>query len=152
MSDSIYTQLRNDYLKFYPEAPVPQKTIEAIEGLLFVSLPSDLKEISSFYSGGMLGGISHFEISETSQADNVTEKTLEWRTSINLPQDYIAIAEPPASLIVLDVKKNKVLWLSSTDAVRLNTGKEFLSDFDLFDSYESFFVYLLKLEAEEMEE
>lgn len=151
MRNLTFAQLRNNYLKFCPKDPVSQKTVEAIEGLLYISLPSDLKEISSFYSGGMLGGISHFEISDISQADSITEKTLEWRTSINLPQNYIAIAEPPESLIVLDVEKNKVFWLSSTDAVRLNTGEEFLSDFDLFDNYESFFIFLLKLEAEEME-
>lgn len=144
-------KLQSEYEKFYPKHSVANETIEKIERSLYVSLPDDLKEISSFYSGGMLGGIPHFEISDTSQADNITEKTMGWRASIFLPHNFIAIAEPPSSVIVLDSLKNKVLWLSSTDAARLNTKENFLSDFDCFDSYKDFFTFLLRQEIEEME-
>lgn len=151
MSDITYSSLKSQYTNLYPQDPVSTVTTAAMEKCLSITLPDDLKAISRFYSGGLLGGISHFEIAGASRADNVVEKTLEWRVSLCLPQAYIAIAEPAGSLIVLDVLKNNVLWLASVDAVRLGAGESFMSDFDCFESYKSFFAFLLKREIEEME-
>jgi hypothetical protein len=149
MTDKSHTELRNTYIELYPEEPTSTNTLNNIERILSISLPSDFKAVASFYSGGYLGGISHFEISSESQADNITQKTMEWRNSINLPDKYIAIAEPASSLIVLDTSYSEVLWISSVDASRLFTKEPFSDSFDSFESYGSFFAFLIDRETEE---
>ncbi len=63
--------LKKQYTKFYDIESVNDNIISKIENTLEVKLPSDFKSIAKFYSGGLLGGISHHEISLKSSADNI---------------------------------------------------------------------------------
>lgn len=145
---------RETLLAYYDEDPVAPGEIAAVEATLKVVLPDDLKAVAAFYSGGYLGGISHYAIAARGPADNVVDETQRLRTAIGLPTPYIVLAEPPASLIVLETGGNSadptpVTWLSATDAARLASGEPFLSAPDVYPSYGAFFFALLEREAEE---
>ena len=62
--------LQEKYEKIYGNEATASGDIENIEEALDVILPFDFKEILSFYSGGLLGGISHFGTS-TSDSENI---------------------------------------------------------------------------------
>lgn len=145
---------RGTLLSYYDEDPVPPGAFAAVETALSVVLPGDMKQIGAFYSGGFLGGISHYAISADGPADNVVDETRRLRDAIALPQRYVVLAEPPASLVVLETQSDAaastpVTWLSATDAARLASGEALLSRPDVYPSYAAFFAALLDREVEE---
>jgi hypothetical protein len=145
--------LHSRYAAWFGEEPADPEACDAIEQALGLVLPLDLRGISSFYCGGLLGGISHNAISERGPADNVVDETLRLRASVGLPHEFIVLAEPPESLIVLRATAdpavdNPVIWCSSVDVTRL-AGMQLVADYDEWPSYSAFFGYLLDLEEEE---
>ena len=50
------------YEKLYGNESCEEYAIDKIEESLKIKLPDDFKLISKFYSGGSLGGISHYDI------------------------------------------------------------------------------------------
>lgn len=127
------------YEKLYGNEPCEEYAIDKIEESLKIKLPDDFKLISTFYSGGSLGGISHYEISLS--GDSVLTETLRLRESIGLLHKYVVIAEPASGLIVLNVDNDNVIWCDSTDAGNLNTDS--CNNPDVWKSYADFFTYLL---------
>lgn len=121
--------------------------MDEIERELKIKLPKDFKEISLFYSGGFLGNISHYAITNKKINPNIAQETLELRKSVNLPHNFIVLAEPPESLIVLNIENNQVIWLYSFDINKLRGGN-FSSKPDIWLNYTSFFQTLLLLEEE----
>jgi hypothetical protein len=111
MSEVDFDNLRDRYASFFAEEPAPDGAIEAIESALDIVLPDDLKEIGKFYSGGMLGGISHVGI----EPSGIVAETLRLREAVNLPRRLLFLAEPSESLIVLDCEAStsdapSVIW------------------------------------------
>jgi hypothetical protein len=143
-------QLTKRYRALYPLEGTSAIELKIIENKLDIKLPDDFKEIAQFYSGGLLGGISHFSISD--EADpTITGETLRLRQQIGLLHKYVVLAEPPSSLIVMDTAGTPaVLWVDATDAEHL--GKRALATPpDEWASYRDFFESLLDEEEEERE-
>ncbi|PIB16382.1 SMI1/KNR4 family protein [Vibrio rotiferianus] len=136
-----FTKLKSRYEDLYGNEPCADGTIDAVENKLGLHLPEDFRVISGFYSGGVLGGISHHEIAAEGSATNVVNETLRLRTTTNLPNEFVVIAEPPSGLIVMNVKNDKVIWCDSTDVNGLGTDS--CINPDVWDSYSDFFCYLL---------
>lgn len=115
-------------------------------------LPADFKEIASFYSGGIVGGISLHAFAATGPADNIVDETRRIRAAVGLPMSMVVLAEPAASLIVLDTKQqpgsSAVIWLDATDVRRLNDLQS-LNNPQVWSSYAEFFGFLLDREMEE---
>ncbi|AVX25571.1 SMI1/KNR4 family protein [Pseudomonas syringae pv. atrofaciens] len=138
--------LKEKYKAYYDLDSGSKETLESIEKELAIKLPLDFKQIAMFYNGGLLGGISHHAISSDTNPLNIVDETLRLRKSINLADDYIVLAEPAESIIVLDVSSvPAVIWCDAIDAENINT-KKFSTPPDSWDSYASFFSYLLDRE------
>ncbi|MFJ3485594.1 SMI1/KNR4 family protein [Pseudomonas sp. NPDC090202] len=122
--------------------------VARVEAALDITLPSDLKEIAKFYSGGFLGGISHYEIAVAGEAKNIVQQTLKVRAAIGLERNFVILAEPAGSIIVLNVLGNpSVIWCDAVDAENLNS-KKFANAPDEWGTYSSFFSYLLDQQEE----
>ncbi|RAU45523.1 MULTISPECIES: SMI1/KNR4 family protein [unclassified Pseudomonas] len=142
-------KLKDKYIAIYGFEGCSAEELRQIEDALGVRLPDDFKIISEFYSGGFLGGISHHEIAAHGEATNIVQETLRIRAATGLSQDYVVLAEPSGSLIVLNVTRPpSVIWCDAVEVNKLNT-MEFVNEPDSWSSYASFFEYLLSHEDEE---
>lgn len=143
------TAMRHRYATFFGEEPPPEDAIAGLESSLDVTLPDDVKAISQFFRGDLLGGISHYSFDGSSSATNIVNETTRLRSAIGLPHRFIVLAEPAESLIVLDVDSGVVTWCDNFDVSRLNGSSEMLGKPDTWPSYAEFFEYLLDEEGEE---
>ncbi|MEE4375824.1 SMI1/KNR4 family protein [Pseudomonas alliivorans] len=138
--------LKKRYVNFYEAEAVSVAELKSVEISLGVKLPDDFNEISKFYNGGLLGGISHNEISRSGSATNVVDETIRLRNTISLDKNYIVLAEPPGSLIVLNISGvPAVIWCDAVDAKNINS-QSFANDPDVWESYSGFFEFLLDRE------
>ena len=142
----------------YPADPVPPEQLRSVEDRLGIVLPNDLKALSLVYAGGMLGGIEHYDIGNPGREYSIVAKTNELRVAIGLPHEYVALADPPISLILLHTRNTSaepttVVWLDAVDMERYLSGAACLgTQPDLFHSYADFFRFLLEREEEERAE
>ncbi|WP_440778656.1 SMI1/KNR4 family protein [Pseudomonas syringae] len=138
--------LKEKYKSHYDFESGSKEEIESLEKKLEIKLPLDFKQIAMFYNGGLLGGISHHAISSKTNPLNIVEETLRLRKAINLGAEFIVLAEPSESIIALDISSvPTVIWCDAIDAENLNT-KKFSTPPDYWESYASFFSYLLERE------
>jgi len=138
--------LKGKYIELYGVEGCSTKELAKIEDALNVQLSHDFKKISEFYSGGFFGGISHHEIAIRGEAANIVQETLRIREAAGLNNEFIVLAEPSGSIIVLDVRgKSSVIWCDAVEVDCLNT-MEFITKPDIRESYASFFLHLLNQE------
>lgn len=131
---------------------INKNMLREIEDILRIKLPEDFCQISDFYSGGLLGGISVFAFTHLGISPNIIDETLRLRNAISLPTNFIALAEPPESLIVLNSKGiPAVIWCDATDAVRIK-DMSFISKPFTWKTYSDFFQNLIENEEEERAE
>ena len=149
---SFWDQLRTRYIELFGEEPTTDGVLDQIQAQLGVTIPRDFRTISSFYSGGMVGGISHHAIATQGPATNVVTETLRLRESIALPHSLLVLAEPVESLVILATDHSRsqpaVIWIDSIDASNLN-NVESLHNPQTWSSYADFFEFLLDREVEE---
>lgn len=140
--------LKNRLENLHPVDGITEQELLKIEETLEVKLPHDYCEIAKFYGGGQIGIVSMYSF-KIEDNDNVVEKTQQLRTCVNLPYEFIALAEPDESIIVMNTKKEpRILWIDATDVENIATGK-FESKPDVWKTFEEFFAELL--EQEEMD-
>jgi hypothetical protein len=147
-------ELKKRYENLFPIEGVEDHILVKIEKMLNIELPDDFRKIASFYSGGLLGGISHFAIAFEGITPNIVEETARLRAAINLPSRFMVLAEPSESLIVMDTKaknKSSVIWCDATDVIRLD-DTSFISTPETWDTYSEFFATLLEDEEGEADE
>jgi hypothetical protein len=144
--------LRKRYISLFESEPTDKDTPARIESRLGVVLPDDFKAIATFYSGGMVGGISHHALEISGPADNIVAETEKLRTAVALPHTMVVLAEPAESLVVLNTSPDPdgaaVIWLDATDVRRLNNVGS-LNNPQLWPSYSDFFKFLLEQEQDE---
>jgi len=142
-------ELNHRYKEIYQIDGVDEFILNKIESTLTLNLPNDFRKITSFYSGGLLGGISNFAIVLEDICPNVVEETIRLRKTIKLPLRFVVLAEPPESLIVMDTENiPAVIWCDATDAERLHNGS-FISVPQIWDTYLEYFEGLLEDEEQE---
>ena len=71
-------QLKRRYSHLYPDEGTDGSLLEEIEKALGIRFPVTFMKTSSFYSGGLLGGISHFSIQDDREP-NIKGETLRLR-------------------------------------------------------------------------
>lgn len=141
-------QLKRRYTTHYPGEGTTEKQLDEIEKALGIRLPKSFREISAFYSGGLLGGISHFAIPDDWEP-NIKQETLRLRESTGLPSRFVVLAEPPESLIIMDTSGNpEVIWMDAADAANW-ADRALASPVDAWETYGAFFEELLAEEEEE---
>ncbi|WP_339262668.1 SMI1/KNR4 family protein [Lysinibacillus sp. FSL K6-3209] len=98
-------ELQNKYQALYDFDGVTKESLDKIEHELQIKLPNDFREISGFYSGGIVGGIDihSFQFSEPT---NFIRETIRIREAVGLPNRFVVIAEQAESIIVMDTEKH----------------------------------------------
>ena len=135
--------LKERYELIFGAEPSGDRVISKIEDQLGITLPSDFKAISKFYSGGLIGQISHHEIACDGAATNIVKETLRLRNAIGLKKNFVVLAEPSESLIVLNLlDQPSVIWCDAIDVANLDS-MEFNSQPDTWNSYSDFIECLL---------
>lgn len=141
--------LKDRYDAIYGCEAVGEGVISKIEAELDLTLPSDFKEIFLFYSGGFLGGVSHHETACVGDATNIVQETIRLRDVIGLGHNFVVIAEPSESLMVLNVAgKPSVIWCDAVEVKNLNS-MNFVKQPDTWESYGDFVEYLISEEEDE---
>jgi hypothetical protein len=144
--------LKSRYTGFFGSDPAKNGELNSIEGELGIQLPPDFREISRFYSGGILGGISHNAIAMRGPGANITDETKRLRETVGLPHSMVVLAEPPESLIVMNTKPTaempSVIWLDAFDVAKLRSPVD-LHNPQTWPTYTDVFNYLLENEADE---
>ena len=139
------SKLRAKYESMLPIDGISTEAINEIQSKLRVSLPEDFYEIASFYSGGILGGISSHSFIRSGNNTNIVDETIELRTKVNLPLRFVVLAEPAESIIVLDTQNTpSIIWCDAVEVSKLD-NKSFISKPDEWNTYLDFFAQLLKL-------
>lgn len=138
-------QIKEQYLTLFPEDDlIAEDVVAIIEHQLQVKLPADFKEITQFFGGGLVGGISIFSLAD--HTPNIVEETLRLRKTVNFPSSLIFLAEPPESMIVLDTANHPaVIWCDSVDVYQLQ-HRSFQVPPDTWNTFIDFFAYLLMQE------
>jgi len=127
---------------------IDKETLNEIQTILNVRLPEDFCEITAFFGGGLLGGISNHSFSNL-DSPNIIDETIRLRDCINLPLQFIVLAEPDESLIVMDTQSiPSIIWCDAAEVFRLK-NKAFISKPDEWNTYTEYFTHLLKDEEEE---
>jgi hypothetical protein len=148
-------QMRSRYIALFGLEPVENGVLEQIESELGINFPSDFRTIATFYSGGIVGGISHHAIGHGGNPNNITSETMRLREAVRLPHSIVTLAEPPESLIVLETERANeqpsVFWIDGSDVSRLGE-KESIRSPQVWPSYSDFFQFLLEREADDREE
>ncbi len=146
----MLNDLRDRYITLFGgEEPTPPEDLTKLENDLGINLPANVKEVASFYSGGLLGGISIFNFCVQNNQENILSENLRLREAINLPDRFLVFAEPPESLLFLDIDTGKVWMIDATDANKLSLGIQKFHNPDIWNNYVDFFDYLLSEEDEE---
>jgi hypothetical protein len=142
-------ELKKGYLNLFPADGISKDAINEIQKELNLQLPQDFCEISEFYSGGMLGDVSLFSFIRINNAENIIDETLRLRKTVRLPHEYIVLAEPSESIIVLNTQnKPIVLWIDAIEITQIS-DMVFESMPDKWDSFSDFFNKLLQQEEED---
>lgn len=136
------SKLRERYLEIAEPDGISVQELENIEYTLGVTLPDDFKQISQFFGGECLGAVENYSFVQGAW-DNITDETKRLREAVKLPFRFVVLAEPPESVIVMDVEdKPSVIWCDLTDIYHLET-KAYTGNPDVWESYSDFFAALL---------
>lgn len=126
-----------------------EKEVNNIEKRLGVFLPNDFKEIASYFSGGRVGIIEFYDFKDNNDI-NIIDGTLRLRESIHLPERYIVLAEPPESIVVMDIKsKPSIIWCDAIDIENIES-ESCTNQPDVWESFSDFFYDMLLEELEEI--
>jgi len=141
-------ELLNKYRALYDIDGISKDYLDKIEYDLQIKLPNDFREVSSFYSGGDVGGknIHSFLFSDST---NLIGETLRIREAVGLPSRFVVIAEQDESIIVMDTEnKTSIIWLDSVEITKLEE-QDFISEPDVWENFSDFFNHILDDEEEE---
>ncbi|KOS60601.1 MULTISPECIES: SMI1/KNR4 family protein [Lysinibacillus] len=141
-------ELLNKYRVLYDIDGISNDYLDKIEYDLQIKLPNDFREVSSFYSGGDVGGknIHSFLFSDST---NLIGETLRIREAVGLPSRFVVIAEQDESIIVMDTEnKPSIIWLDSVEITKLEE-QDFISEPDVWENFSDFFNHILDDEEEE---
>jgi hypothetical protein len=146
---STIDKLREVYESLFPIDGINEEEINEIRTALNVCLPEDFCEIASFYSGGLLGGISIHSFANSGSSTSIINETLRLRNSIHLPLRFVVLAEPAESLIVMDTQNTpSIIWCDAVEASKLD-NRSFASKPDEWNTFTEFFAQMLEDEEEE---
>ena len=135
-------ELREIYLNQFPEDGLSEFEITEIENILGILLPNDFKEISKFFSGGSIGIINFYDFKRETSL-NIIDETMRLRTVINLPKNYVVLAEEAESIVLLDLKNHpSVIWCDSVEITNIAT-REFANEPDYWENFSDLFSEML---------
>ena len=147
--ESEIALLRQRYVNYFGQAPTHAHATLDLESRLGIQIPYDMRRISEFFHGGMLGSIVHNAMVSDSPATNIVDATQHLRSTMGLPHRMLVLAEPAESLVLLDTESDRVIWCDNYDIPWHNNYQEMQGEPIIWHSYSEFFEYLLDQEYEE---
>ncbi|NWB95770.1 hypothetical protein HX882_07715 [Pseudomonas gingeri] len=122
--------------------PVDGEYLRQLQVALKILLPDDFIQASCFFDGSGVAVLPVHAIDWQPEM-NVFSETTRLREKISLPNHFLVLGEPPASLLVMDCNEGgAVIWCDATDAPRL--GKErLMSPPKVWRNYTEFLEYLI---------
>lgn len=140
-------ELKNKYLEIFQEDALNLEELGNIETKLGVTMPDDFKEITKFFSGGSVGIIEFYDFKIDNDI-NIIDETLRLREEINLPKQYIVLAEPPESIVIIDTKNTPaIIWCDAIDVENI-ASNNYSTQPDIWDNFSEFFYEMLLEEFE----
>lgn len=137
-----FLELKNKYLEVFPVDALNLEELDNIETKLGVTLPDDFKQITKFFSGGSVGGIEFYDFKIDNDI-NIIGETLRLREVIDLPKQYIVLAEPPESIVIIDTKNIPVvIWCDAIDVENI-ASNNYSTQPDVWDNFSEFFYEML---------
>ena len=141
-------ELRAKYESLTTLNGIDEGILNEIQTRLNVRLPEVFCEITTFFGGGLLGGISSHSFSILN-SPNIIDETIRLRNVVDLPLRYVVLAEPDESLVVMDTQSTpSIIWCDAVEVHALREGS-FVSKPDEWNTYTEFFSQLLEDEEEE---
>jgi len=144
------SELRVKYEKLQPINGVSEEMINKIQESLSVEFPRDFYEIASFYGGGGLGAIDVHCFEHTSDDVNIVDETIKLRECVDVPQNFVVLAELDESIIFMDTENlPAIIWCGFEDIHQLNK-REFSTKPTVWNTFADFFKQLLDDEEHEI--
>lgn len=127
-----------------------KEEIEAVEKVLNLTLPDDFKVLCSYCSYEFLYSFEFITFC-ADENDGVITETLGWRDSINLPHNYLVLADDGTSAILMKIEEDdaEVIWCSLEDVLNICAGKSMEYNPTVFPSFIDFYEFLLDEEEKE---
>ena len=140
-------EIKLKYLEIFPDDGLIEKEIEIIEESLKVNLPNDFRIISQFFSGGNLGIIDFFDFKRNNPL-NIIDETIRLRETLHLPNQFIILAEPSESIVILDLyKRPSIIWCDAVEINKINE-RDFDNPPDVWECFSDLFYDMLMEEIE----
>ena len=138
-------QLQNICQKMLNYQGTTLANLAEIEQRLNIHLPSDFKTIATFYDGGHFSLINDFSLGLDKQP-NIIEETSHLRQDIKLPTNFILLAKPGESFILLDTENTPhIIWCNAKDISNL-ASYNFQTTPYTRKTYADFFEEMLRVE------
>lgn len=140
-------QLKHICHAIFGDNSTTPENLQKIEHILAIQLPDDFKTIATFYSGNGLSLVNDFAIThEQDITPNIVQETLKLRKSAKLANNFILLAKPSESTILLDTKNSPhIIWCNIKDLPNLAT-KNFKTNPYTRETYTDFFEQMLREE------
>jgi hypothetical protein len=146
-----FDALRKRYVRLYGEHPAVPAHLSEIEARLGLTLPQDLRRIAEFFDGYGFDTLPLYSLTTENRSWTVLYHTLQLRSAVALPQHFVALAEQPESIIVMNCAEGgRVLWIDGAYARGLATNAP-LDKHEEWPSFVEFFAYLLDEEEADRE-
>lgn len=140
-----HNELQKKYKEhFQNSSGVPDQDIEELEQYLGSNLPEDFKKITKWYSGGLIGNYSIFNINTDPDDEySLLYNTLFFRKELKLPNSFIVLYyEYGAILLCLDnifYEKGTILHVDNMDLVLLCNKDYLLKPLKTWKNFTAFF-------------
>lgn len=135
-------KIKSIYLEQYPEDGLREEEVKLIESTLNIKLPNDFRLISKFFSGGDVGIIDFFDFKRNNPI-NIIDETLRLRETIDLPFNFLVLAEPEESIVILDLNvKPSVIWCDAVEVDKI-IERNFDNPPDVWECFSDLFYDML---------
>lgn len=126
--------------------PLSLEEINNIEKELEICLPNDFKQLCSKYSYEYFGNFSYYNFLPDTKY-SVKNETLDFRSYLKLPHDYIVLAQGDVDILLLKTPTSDnisfVIWCDHEDLDNICKGGSFQYNPTIFPSFADFFEFLL---------
>lgn len=155
MDKVLIHNLLERYRKLFPHDPIYDDNLRCVEDGLGVTLPQDMKMISSLYDGGTFGGMPNYHLHPVTWEYDIVNRTLSLRKALCLPTKFLVLAELDESIVFLETRDSDRLdtpisWINAFDAGRFALEEPLAAPAVMtFPDFTSYFAFLVDEEEED---
>ena len=146
---STLAMIRQQCLLLNGARAVEPGFLDEVQSHLGLELADDFREAAEFFDGSGIYVLPLHAIG-WAPAPNVLDETRRLRERAGLARQFLVLAQPPASLIVMDCSGGggRVIWCDDVDVCRLGS-EALLTAPDSWPTYTAFLEYLISEEQQD---